>query len=172
MRKRLSRCCSVTLYVVVTIISFASFSLAQDSNTADVKAVAQQYYNEIQNQPDLDLASEAMTALLDPEFVFYTPNNPTPETGLEAHLEFLQEHVQGFPDGFFTIEEMIAEENVVAARWTFTGTNDGVFIGIPASGNSVAFWGMDLLRLDEEGHITEVRRYFDVLSLARQIDAL
>jgi steroid delta-isomerase-like uncharacterized protein len=170
MRKQVS--CFITLFLALCVMSFVWSVLAQDSDSSDPKAIVQQFYDEIENQPDLDLASEAMTALLDPEFVFYTPNNPTPETGLEAHLEFLQGHWQGFPDALFTIEEMIAEENVVAVRWTFIGTNDGVFIGIPASGNSVEFWGMDLFRLGEDGQITELRRYFDVLSLARQIDGL
>ena len=74
-----------------------------------------------------------METLLDPAFTFYRPNRATPERGYDAHEEWWVEHYGGFPDALFTIEEMIiAEDNVIAVRWTLNATNDGVFLDIPA----------------------------------------
>ena len=40
----------------------------------------------------------------------------------------------GFSDVQWKLEEMAAETDKAAVRWTLTGTHDGEFLGVPATG--------------------------------------
>ena len=47
-----------------------------------------------------------------------------------------------FPDTHITIEDMIAEDDKVVTRYIFSGTHQGDFWGIPATGKSVEIKGI------------------------------
>src|SRR5437762_14085860 len=64
-----------------------------------------------------------------------TPNGVL--AGLEGASFLLQAYATAFPDFHIAIEELIAEDDEVVARWTFTGTHDGPFVGVPATGKPV-----------------------------------
>jgi steroid delta-isomerase-like uncharacterized protein len=88
----------------------------------------------------------------------------------------MQEHVrqgfdmvtESFPDVQITVEEMIAEGDKVALRWTFSGTQQGTFREIPATGNTVNWSGIDLYTV-VDGKITSSVRQADSLSVLRQL---
>ena len=155
----------VSLVVVVSVLKVA---FAQDAVADDPKAIVTQYYDEIANQSDSVKVKQAMDTLLGSHFEFYPPNNVDPATGSLVHLEFLRVERTTFPDLEWTVVEMIAEDNAVAVRWTVTGTQEGDFQGLPPTGNKIDLFGMDYFKL-EDGHIAELHRYFDVLTLARQL---
>jgi len=56
-----------------------------------------------------------------------------------------QVHV-GFPDQTLTIEDLIAEDDRVAARLTAVGTHLGEFRGIPATGLKITVEIFDIIR--------------------------
>jgi predicted ester cyclase len=45
--------------------------------------------------------------------------------------------MSAFPDLHFTIEELVAEGDIVAGRLTASGTHEGPLMGMPATGRSV-----------------------------------
>jgi predicted ester cyclase len=61
-----------------------------------------------------------------------------------------QVHV-GFPDQTLTIEDLIAENDRVAARLTTVGTHRGEFRGIPATGRRITADVFDIVRVAEQG---------------------
>lgn len=61
----------------------------------------------------------------------------------------------GFPDIQWTLEEMIAEGDKVAARFTKRGTHQGVFSGIPPSGKKIEVKAMNFYRISDEKFIEE-----------------
>ena len=73
-----------------------------------------------------------------------------------------------FPDVQITIEEMIGEGDKVAILWTFQGTHRGPFQGIPATGKSVDWAGLDLYTITD-GKITALVRKADSRSLLQQL---
>ena len=73
-----------------------------------------------------------------------------------------------FPDAVFTIEDMIAEGDRVAARWTMRGTHTGEFNGMPATGRPVTMAGFGLLRI-QDGRIAELWHLEDDLAALRQL---
>ena len=59
----------------------------------------------------------------------------------------------------------------MASRFEWTGTHRGEFLGVPATGRQVRFWGVVIDRL-EEGRIRDTRIVMDTLGLMMQLGAL
>ena len=74
----------------------------------------------------------------------------------------------GFPDLYFSVEEQIAESDKVVTRFEWTGTHQGEFLGVAATGRSVKVWGIVIDRL-ESGRIKDTRIIMDTLGLMMQL---
>ena len=56
---------------------------------------------------------------------------------------------EGFPDlRLKTIDPTMADGDLEAARTILSGTHSGEFMGIPASGNTVEFESIDIIRVE------------------------
>ena len=75
---------------------------------------------------------------------------------------------EAFPDWHSTFEELVAEGEKVAERWTGRGTHRGEFQGIAATGRRVAVPGTVFYRI-VGGKITEFRGQFDRLAMLEQL---
>jgi len=91
--------------------------------------------------------------------------------GLDGLKDILRAMRTGFPDIVFSIHEQIVEGDKVVSRFEWTGTHDGEFLGIPATGRPVRVWGMVIDRL-EDGRIKETRILMDTLGLMGQLGVL
>ena len=60
-----------------------------------------------------------------------------------------------FPDIQFTTEELIAEGDKIAQRWSFTGTQKGEWMGAPPSGEKTTMRGISVVRI-AKGKIAEI----------------
>ncbi|WP_308847965.1 ester cyclase [Luteibacter sp.] len=78
---------------------------------------------------------------------------------------------QAFPDLEVTVDKQVAEQDLVAVRWTARGTNTGTGNGIPATGRAVEIGGTTLFRM-ADGRIAEEWTCADSLSLMRQLGML
>lgn len=108
--------------------------------------------------------------LLAEDFVDHTPLPGVPPTRDGVRALFAGLHV-AFPDLRVTIHEQIAEDDRVMTRKTFEGTHGGPFMGIPATGNKIAFSVIDILTFGD-GKIREHRLILDQLSLLQQLGAM
>jgi steroid delta-isomerase-like uncharacterized protein len=91
--------------------------------------------------------------------------------GPAAFREWMEAVHAGFSD-FEAIEEFsIAEGDYVASRVTYTGTHDGEFMDIPATGRSVTVTGNTINRI-RDGKIAESWPETDFLGLLRQVGVL
>ncbi len=75
---------------------------------------------------------------------------------------------QAFPDASFTVEDLVAEGDRVAARLTMRGTHQGTFNGIPATGREVVVTGMSIERI-VNGRIVEGWNENDALGMLIQL---
>ena len=91
--------------------------------------------------------------------------------GREAWKRTFLPFFEGFPDLELSIEFMVAEGDMVALRWTATGTHDGEFRGIPATGRRINVTGIAVYRVSG-GRIVEIWSQPDLLGLLRQIGAV
>ena len=102
------------------------------------------------NTADDALAEELVAA----DASFYTPASPEPLYGGKGYLSVVHWMRQGFSDVQWKLEEMVAGEDKVAVRWTLTGTHDGDFLGLPATGKKVSASIMNFYYISPEGKIT------------------
>lgn len=133
----------------------------------DNKFIARQFYEEVINKANLELASK----IVHTNFVDHG-NPPNFPEGIEGLKQFLAMISTAFPDIRVKIEDMIAQDDRVAVRLTVTGTHKGVLLGtIQPSGKQATWSGMDFLRMSE-GKIAERWSVRDLLGMMRQIGAI
>jgi predicted ester cyclase len=86
----------------------------------------------------------------------------------EAWARFLAGFVEGFPDLKITVEDAVAEDDLVAQRVRFEGTHTGEFQGLPPTHRKVSFSGLELNRF-VDGRVAEHWFQLDSLSLLQQL---
>ena len=124
------------------------------------KALVVRFDDEFWSKGNLAAADELMA----PDVVIHQP-----EVGGIAGLKAFNTTIRAaFPDWYSTAEELIAEGDRVAERWTGRGTQRGEFQGIPPTGKQVAVPGAVFYRI-RDGRISEFRGSFDMLSLLQQL---
>jgi steroid delta-isomerase-like uncharacterized protein len=129
------------------------------TNEAD-KALVIRFVDEFWSKGNLAAADELMA----PDAVIHQP-----AVGGVAGLKAFNTAIRAaFPDWYSTAEELIAEGDRVAERWTGRGTHRGEFQGIPPTGKQVAVPGVVFYRI-RDGRIIEFRGSFDMLSMLQQL---
>jgi steroid delta-isomerase-like uncharacterized protein len=73
-----------------------------------------------------------------------------------------------FPDVAVRVDDIVAEGDIVAARWTATGTHNGNGLGFSATGKKVRFSGMVFARV-RDGKMIEGWNSFDQLGMLQQL---
>ena len=76
-----------------------------------------------------------------------------------------------FPDWHSTFEELVAEGDRVAERWTGRGTHRGELQGIPPTGKRVEVPGSVFYRI-VEGKIVEFRGQLDMMGMMQQLGVM
>jgi len=97
-----------------------------------------------------------------------TPGSAPDTEGLDGLRTAFERFHTTFPDLHITPEEVVAEGDLVAARWTATGTHSGELAGIAPTGRSVRWCGTDVYRLTD-GRIIEWWRNDDFVGLLHQL---
>ena len=75
-----------------------------------------------------------------------------------------------FPDRTDTIQQMIADGDMVGMQFRVQGTHEGNFFGIPATGKTIDIQEVAIMRL-EEGNIVEAWFMADEVELLKQLGA-
>jgi predicted ester cyclase len=97
-----------------------------------------------------------------------TPGTAPDTEGLDQLREAVHRIRGVFPDLHIELEQLVAEDDVVAARWTATGTHSADLAGIASTGKVVSWAGTDVYRL-AEGRIVEWWRNDDFVWLLHQL---
>ena len=116
------------------------------------------------NRPDISADVVAPSVCIYPA----TPGAAPDTEGIEELQVAFGRFHDAFPDLHITLDDVIAAGDRVAARWTATGTHRGELAGIPATGRSVRWGGIDLYRL-ERGMVVEWWRNDDFVGLLHQL---
>ena len=86
-------------------------------------------------------------------------HNPAPgqRPGIAGILDVLGWLRAAVPDLAMRIEHYVVDGDLAADRWTMCGTHTGApLMGIAARGRTFQMAGMDVIRIDRDGHITDV----------------
>ena len=129
--------------------------------------VVRRFFEVAFSEGDLDLIDE----LVADDAVGYDPAQPEPIRGAEGMKELVTMYRSAFPDLAFEVHETLRDGDLVAVRWTSTGTHDGELMGIEPTGKEVTVEGIEIDRV-EDGKIVESRVSWDALGLLRQLGAV
>lgn len=137
----------------------------------DNKKIVRRYFEDAPYHPD------ACDEIFAPSFHFHTlqrasitpqvvESNPQSE---KAAYEWLR--TVWSPSWRMIVDEMIAEDDRVMVRWTFHGTHQGDFSGLPPTHRPVTYSGINIFRI-ADGKIAEVWDIYDRLWLWQQLGVL
>jgi steroid delta-isomerase-like uncharacterized protein len=117
----------------------------------------------------INTASEQLAGeLISPDAILYVPGQPEPMRGAAGYLAIIGMMRSGFPDIQWTLEDIVAEGDKVAARFIMQGTHNGIFFGVPATGKPIKVQAMNFYRFSD-GQIIEEYGQPDMLGLLQQI---
>ena len=94
------------------------------------------------------------------------------EPGKEGVKQMFHTYRAAFPDLCLEAEDVLVEGDKVVARVRATGTNQGEFMGMPATGRSVDVQLIDIIRFGEDGLAREHWGVFDALGMMQQLGAI
>ena len=132
----------------------------------DNAAVVRRFVDEVITHGNIEAAAEFVW-----EDVVEQVPLPGQEPGLDGLKDIIRAMRTGFPDIVFSIKEQVTENDKVVSRFEWTGTHNGEFLGIPATGRPVRVWGIVIDRL-EDGRIKETRILMDTLGMMGQLGVL
>ena len=77
----------------------------------------------------------------------YVNHNAFVAPGRAGAKAFFAEFLDAFPDLRVTVEDARADGDTVVGRYTYRGTHQGTFLGIPATGHAVTMRSIDIWRV-------------------------
>lgn len=147
---------------VLAIAALAYLAILTPASAADPEANKQfyrSYIEEMWNKRNPSAADRYLAANL-------IEHNQHLQPGLDGRKHFVASVLAGFSDYHAEIQEVLADGDKVVARVLWTGTQDGPFLGRPATGKKLRFSTADFFRI-ENGKFVE---HWDVVdSLPRAI---
>jgi steroid delta-isomerase-like uncharacterized protein len=129
-----------------------------ERNKAQVRRVIEEIYN----RGDLDVIDEVAASDL---IIRIGSEEIRGRDEIKRYVAGLR---AGFPDLTLTVEDQIAEGDMVVTRWTARGTHAGEFQGIPATGRTVRVTGTDIGRI-VDGRTVDCWVNMDQLGLMQQL---
>ena len=132
-------------------------------SSAENKAVFLRLFEEAFQNRRTDAFDEGFA----PDVVFHLAGLPEPLRGVEAAKRWAAQYLSAW-DAHFTIQQAIAEGDIVAARWTVHAFHHGEYLGMPPTRRTVDYTQLYLARFAERKAV-EVWVMFDTLSAVQQL---
>jgi len=118
------------------------------------------------NAHDIDLWLSYCTD----DFEFDYVPAPPPMNKEETKADFEGTYL-GLPDFHVTPDRLLVSGNIIADEKSFTGTHQGEFLGIPATGNSIHMPVLDIFEF-EGSRLRKVSVYLDAVSMMVQLGVM
>jgi steroid delta-isomerase-like uncharacterized protein len=83
--------------------------------------------------------------IISPDYINH--NWPAPVRGYEGFKAVINQFFDAFPDMKITVKHVLGDDDMVSTYGFWTGTNNGPFMGMPATGKQVRIEYMDLWKL-------------------------
>jgi steroid delta-isomerase-like uncharacterized protein len=138
---------------------------SREMSAQENKALVERFVEEFWNEGNTSAADELMA----PDAEIHMPTGEVVDVdGLKGFAGTFRE---SFPDWHSTFEELVAEGDRVAERWTGRGTHQGELQGIPPTGKRVEVPGSVFYRI-VGGKIVEFRGQLDMMGLMQQLGVI
>ncbi len=98
----------------------------------------------------------------------YVNHNPLVAPGLQGVKEFFAGWLTAFPDTSVTVEDAFVAGDKVVGRYTYRATQQGPFLGIPATHRQVTMRSIDIWRV-QDGMFVEHWDELNLLEVMQQL---
>jgi ketosteroid isomerase-like protein len=133
------------------------------------KALVRRYFMDAPYNPDI------CDEIFQPHFTFrsiqHISLNADSKSTPQEEKRACQWLCETWSDLKFTMDEMIAENDRIMVRWTFTGTQQGDYFGLPPTHKHVMYSGINIFHI-VDGRIAEVSDIYDRLWLWQQLGVI
>ena len=129
------------------------------------KKIVRRFFDVGPSEGDLCAANE----LLAPNFALHVPLPCSP--GIQGINDVISACRAAFEGLNVMIEDMVAEGNKVAARFTARGIHKGVFMGLPPTGKPITMTGIEIFRIEND-KIAELWGEANLIGLMQQLGIL
>lgn len=119
------------------------------------------------NTGDLEAVERAIDEVAAPDLIFHAPV-PNGMSGVQALKQVWAVLLRAFPDLHAAIEDVITAGDKVVYRNKVTGTHQGEYRDVPATGRSVAYDEIFIVRF-AGGRIAEIWGVVDVFAQLKQL---
>ena len=90
----------------------------------------------------------------------------------EGVKSFFRMYIAAFPDLRIDAEDILTSGDKVVARSRATGTHQGEFMGMPATGKAIDVQLIDIIRFGDDGLACEHWGVFDTMAMMQQLGAV
>jgi steroid delta-isomerase-like uncharacterized protein len=138
----------------------------RSSETEANKKTVLRFYEEVWNKGSTDVALDVFAD----DYVRHDLRPTKALPGAEGQRRIAEDFRSAFPDLTFNVDLVLAEGDLVAARWTARGTNTGMWGDMAPTGKSATFSGVNIFRF-AHGKVIEIWNHRDDLGLMQQLGA-
>lgn len=134
--------------------------------TEELIEYEERFIDEVWNGRDLDVIDE----LVSEDYVghWFAAGDDGTDVDREGLREFIAAAHEGFSDLHMESEFMIGQDDMIAVGFVITGTHDGEYMGIPATGKEGRTPGIFVHHI-EDGKAVEAWATWDALGLLQQV---
>ncbi|WP_158816494.1 ester cyclase [Methylocapsa sp. S129] len=138
-----------TVMAGLLIGAAGSTQAAAQTASPPARRLAEQFVATL-NAHDID----AFAALFSDAYVNHQTSAaaPPPAAGAtpkQGTVAFFAGRLKGMPDLSVAIEALVASEDKVAASFVYSGTHQGVYLGVPPTGKKLRFTSCDIFRVSD-----------------------
>ena len=134
--------------------------------TTENKALVQRFYEEVWGQGNVEFVHE----VFHDDYVRHHLRPTEAAPGAAGMGAIATGFRRAFPDARWHGDMIVGEDELVAARWTATGTFLGAWGAIEPPGRRAEFCGLNLFRF-RDGKVAEIWNQRDDLGLMQQVGA-
>lgn len=150
----------LTALLFTTLLTKGNLTMAQDQIQQNKQLLA--------DFADAIFVKKDFTKL--PQFMqqTYIQHNPLVPQGLSGFQHFFADWFKAVPDWHYELEKVVAEGDTVWAYGVYSGTQQGEWLGIPATDKHYRIYAVDIFRI-ENGKLAEHWDVLDTYGLFKQL---
>ncbi len=129
------------------------------------KGLVERFYEEVWGRGNVRVADEVFAE----DYVRHDLRPTRADPGPAGQARIAEQFRRAFPDLQWRIDFILGEGDLVAARWTASGTHTAAWGDIPPTRKRAEFSGVNIFRFGEHGKVVEIWNHRDDLGLMEQL---
>jgi predicted ester cyclase len=129
------------------------------------KRLVEKFYDEVWAGGNVEFADQVFAD----DYVRHDLRPTQARPGPLGQAQIARAFREAFPDLQWRIDLLFAEGDLVAARWTASGTHMGHWAGVAPTRRRAEFSGVNIFRFGHAGKVVEIWNHRDDLGLSQQL---